>query len=34
VGRALRAELDLVADWLEMDAMEVAPNGDLADFVR
>ncbi|MGH8947201.1 MAG: winged helix-turn-helix domain-containing protein [Acidimicrobiia bacterium] len=33
VGRALRKELDLVADWLDLEELEIARNGDLYDFL-
>jgi len=33
VGRALRKELDLVADWMELDAVVVDRNGELFDHV-
>jgi hypothetical protein len=33
VGRALRKELDLVADWLDLDDVIVDRNGDLFDYL-
>jgi hypothetical protein len=33
VGRALRAELELVAGWLDLDDVVIARNGDLHDFL-
>lgn len=33
VGRALRKELDLVADWLDLEDVVVARNGDLYSFL-
>ncbi len=33
VGRALRKELDLVADWLDLEDVTVDRNGDLFDFL-
>jgi uncharacterized protein YcaQ len=33
VGRALRAELDQVASWLDLDDVVVSKNGDLAGFL-
>ncbi|MGF1616902.1 MAG: winged helix-turn-helix domain-containing protein [Acidimicrobiia bacterium] len=34
VGSELMRELEKVASWLEMDEVEVFPNGDLASYVR
>jgi hypothetical protein len=34
VGAELMKELEKVASWLDMDEVEVVPNGDLAPFVR
>ena len=33
VGRALRKELDLVAEWLELDEVNVDRNGDLFEYL-
>lgn len=33
VGRALRKELDLVVDWLGLDDLQIARNGDLSQFL-
>lgn len=33
VGRALRKELDLVAEWLDLDDLVIARNGDLHDYL-
>jgi uncharacterized protein YcaQ len=34
VGAALMKELETVASWLDMNEVEIFPNGDLAPFVR
>lgn len=34
VGRALRAELEAVASWLDLDDIVVTPNGDLAKAIK
>jgi hypothetical protein len=33
VGRALRRELDLIADWLDLDDVEIGRNGNLYEFL-
>jgi uncharacterized protein YcaQ len=34
VGTELLKELERVASWLDMDEVEIFPNGDLAPFLR
>jgi hypothetical protein len=33
VGRALRKELELIADWLDLDDVVIGRNGDLHEFL-
>lgn len=33
VGRALRKELDLIADWLDLEDLEISRNGNLYEFL-